>query len=159
MEVYEKIKFIRLFKGWSQEEMAEKLQMTPNGYAKIEQGKVDINLSRLEKISETLGVELAQLVGLNNKNVFNFIENHDALICFTDSNHQALHNVDQTTCKYELEKTLLILEQKDKEIEQKDKEIVYLKEINKHELEKAYLVIEQKDKEIVSLKETVELMK
>ncbi len=28
--------------------MAEKLDMTLNGYAKIEQGKVDINLSRLK---------------------------------------------------------------------------------------------------------------
>jgi transcriptional regulator with XRE-family HTH domain len=139
MEVYEKIKFIRLFKGWSQEEMAEKLQMTPNGYAKIEQGKVDINLSRLEKISETLGVELAQLVGLNDKNVFNFIENFQPDSIFYQ---QSLHNaIDQTTCKHELEKALLILEQK-------DKEIVYIKEM-----------IEQKDQEIVYLKEMVELMK
>jgi transcriptional regulator with XRE-family HTH domain len=119
MEVYEKIKFIRIFKGWSQEEMAEKLQMTPNGYAKIEQGKADPSLSRLEQISETLGVELAQLVGLNDKNVFNFIESfhNAAVICLSDSNHQALHNVDQTTCKHELEKALLIIEQQKKEID------------------------------------------
>ncbi|MEN8217815.1 MAG: helix-turn-helix transcriptional regulator [Pseudomonadota bacterium] len=58
MEVYEKIKFIRHFRNWSQEKMADKLQMTPNGYAKIEQGKVD-------------RVELAQLVGLNLKKNFN----------------------------------------------------------------------------------------
>jgi len=124
MEVHEKIRFIRLFKGWSQEEMAEKLQMALNGYAKIEQGKVDINLSRLKQISETLGVELAQLVGLNEKNVFNFIENF-AFIFHNDSMLQQQPNnsmADQTTCKHELEKAYLI-------IEQKEKEIVYLKEI------------------------------
>jgi len=69
MKVSEKIKYLRNFRNWTQEEMAEKLQMTPNGYAKIEQGKTDPDLSRLEQISEILGVELAQLVGLNDKNV------------------------------------------------------------------------------------------
>ncbi|KHD06217.1 hypothetical protein PN36_24055 [Candidatus Thiomargarita nelsonii] len=134
MEVYEKIKFLRNFRDWSQEEMADKLQMTPNGYAKIEQGKTDPSLSRLEQISETLGVELAQLVGLNEKNVFNFIENfHNAFICLhNDSNHhqQSHHNAtDQTTYKHELEKAHLIIEQKEKEIEKAYLEIAYLKDI------------------------------
>jgi len=115
MEVHEKIKFIRLFKGWSQEEMAEKLEMTLNGYAKVEQGKVDINLSRLKQISEILGVGLDRLVGLNERNVFNFIENsHDF-----ESNNGIIN---KTYYKHELEKANLI-------IEQKDKEITYLKEI------------------------------
>ncbi len=104
MEVYENMKFIRQFKKWSQEEMAEKLDMSLNGYAKIEQGKVDINLSRLKQIAEIFGVKLEQLVGLNDKNVFNFIENHNQ------------HNTfEQTIYKHELEKANLILEQKDKE--------------------------------------------
>ena len=103
----------------AQEEMAEKLQMALNGYAKIEQGKVDINLSRLKQISEALGVELAQLVGLNEKNVFNFIENFQHECIFQQSHHNV---IEQTTCKHELEKAHLI-------IEQKDKEIAYLKDI------------------------------
>jgi transcriptional regulator with XRE-family HTH domain len=121
MEVHENIKFIRQFKKLSQEQMAEKLDMSLNGYAKIEQGKVDINLSRLKKISEILGVKLEKLVGLNDKNVFNFIENCHHLTSF--HTEQSLHNTNnQTTYKYELEKANLI-------IEQKDKEIAYLKEI------------------------------
>jgi transcriptional regulator with XRE-family HTH domain len=120
MEVFEKIRFIRMFKGWSQEEMAEKLQMTLKGYAKIEQGKVDINLSRLQQISELLGVEVAQLVGLNENNVFNFIENFHSFVLHSQQSNNNL--TDQTTCKHELEKAYLI-------IEQKEKEIVYLKEI------------------------------
>jgi len=132
MKVYEKIKYLRNFRDWTQEEMAEKLQMTPNGYAKIEQGKTNPDLSRLEQISETFGVELAQLVGLNEKNVSNFIENYHNVICLHNDIHhqQSLQNMAaQTICKHELEKAHLIIEQKDKEIEQKDKEIAYLKEI------------------------------
>ncbi len=120
MEVHEKIKFIRLFRGWSQEEMAEKLGMVLNGYTKIEQGKVDINLSRLKQIAETLGVEVAQLVGLSEKNIFNFIENGG---CFIHQQQQFHSNtVVQSDCQYELEKARLV-------IEQKEQEILYLKEI------------------------------
>jgi len=129
MEVYDKIKFIRQFKKMSQEEMAEKLDMSLNGYAKIEQGKVDINLSRLKKISDIFNVKLEQLVGLNDKNVFNFIE---IFHNFTSSfhNEQSLHNTtDQTTYKHELEKANLIIEQNNLILEQKDKEIAYLKDI------------------------------
>ncbi len=127
MEVHENIKFLRQFKKWSQEEMAEKLDMTLNGYAKIEQGKVDINLSRLKQISEIFGVKLEQLVGLNDKNVFNFIENFQPDSIFYQQSH---HNaIDQTRCQHELEKANLIIEQKNLIIEQKDKENAYLKEI------------------------------
>ncbi len=119
MEVHEKIKFIRMFKDWSQEEMAEKLQMTLNGYTKIENGKVDVSLSRLKQIAETFEIELAQLFGLNDKNIFNFIENHNSSI-----HHQqhTVHITNQLENQHELEKARLI-------IENQEKEIVYLKEI------------------------------
>jgi transcriptional regulator with XRE-family HTH domain len=126
MEVHENIKFLRQFKSLSQEQMAEKLDMTLNGYAKIEQGKVDINLSRLKQIAESFGVQLEKLVGLNDKNVFNFIENFQNF----DFHEQSIQNTtDQTKCQHELEKANLIIEQNHLMIEQKDKENAYLKEI------------------------------
>ncbi len=79
MELVEKIKFMRMFRGWSQEEMAEKLDMTLGGYAKLERGETDINYSRLQQIANILGIDLVQLIELNDKNVFNVIGNHDDL--------------------------------------------------------------------------------
>jgi transcriptional regulator with XRE-family HTH domain len=118
METHEKIRFIRMFKGWTQEEMAEKLGMALNGYAKIERGEVDINISRLNQIAEVLGVETTQLIGLNEKNVFNFIENSYNLV----HNQSNGCYINQVETKHQLEKALLV-------IEQKDKEITYLQEI------------------------------
>ena len=40
METYEKIRLARELNQWSQEEMAEKLEMSPSGYARIERGEV-----------------------------------------------------------------------------------------------------------------------
>lgn len=48
MSVHEKIRLVRQLKGWSQEDVANKLGMSPNGYGSIERGETDVNLSRLE---------------------------------------------------------------------------------------------------------------
>jgi transcriptional regulator with XRE-family HTH domain len=39
MQTHEKLKVLRLCKNWSQEEMAEKLGYSANGYARIETRK------------------------------------------------------------------------------------------------------------------------
>ena len=56
MEVHQKIKLLRLTKDWSREEVAAKLDMSPNGYGSIERGETDVNLSRLKKIAQLFGV-------------------------------------------------------------------------------------------------------
>lgn len=61
MKVHEKIKFMRESKGWTQEEMADKLELSVNGYANIERGETDVQISRLEKIAEIFGIELLEL--------------------------------------------------------------------------------------------------
>ena len=40
MNINEKIRMLRELNQWSQEEMAERLGMSHNGYAKIERGKL-----------------------------------------------------------------------------------------------------------------------
>ena len=49
MSVHEKIRFVRLAKGWTQEYLAENLEMSVNGYGDLERGKNDIKLSKLEQ--------------------------------------------------------------------------------------------------------------
>jgi transcriptional regulator with XRE-family HTH domain len=46
-----KIRIMRQQKGWSQEEMAEKLYMSVNGYANIERGETDVKIYRLQQIA------------------------------------------------------------------------------------------------------------
>ena len=41
MNVHEKIRKLRETKHWSQEEMAERMSMSLNGYAKIERGETN----------------------------------------------------------------------------------------------------------------------
>lgn len=74
MELFERIKFMRVFKGWTQEETAAKLHMAVNGYAKIERGETDIPYSRIQQIANTFGIKVSDLIDLNEKNVFNIID-------------------------------------------------------------------------------------
>jgi len=110
METNEKIKAFRKSKGWSQEEMAEKLRMSTSGYANIEQGKTDIQQSRLRQISKVLGIKLSELIDSEEK-VFQIFAGND----YSDVGNQVTIHSD-TQLRHKLEKAEL--------------EIAYLKEEN-----------------------------
>ncbi len=131
MAVHEKIKFIRQLKGWSQEEMAEKLAMSINGYGSIERGETNVNLSRLEQIAQLFGMDLSELVALNEKSVFYMSGanstgqvNQEHCVINSSAPEDQLFYLQK-----ELEKSLLINELKDKEILLKDQENAHLQKI------------------------------
>lgn len=71
MKVGEKIKKLREFRNFTQEYMAGKLEMTQAGYSRIERNEIDIPFSRLEQISKVLNVSLVEIIGFDEKNIFN----------------------------------------------------------------------------------------
>ena len=62
MKINEKIKHLREGKHWSQEEMAQKLNMSKNGYAKIERGETSASLGCLEQVAAVFGIGLCELL-------------------------------------------------------------------------------------------------
>ena len=69
MSVNEKIRKIREAKDWSQEQMAEKLNMSLNGYAKIERGESKIYLDKLEQIAQVFDIDVVELMQSDGKNI------------------------------------------------------------------------------------------
>ncbi len=65
MNTLENIKRIREVKKLSQTEVAEQLGIAYQNYWKIENGKTELSLSRLEQISTILGVSLGELLGID----------------------------------------------------------------------------------------------
>src|ERR1700761_8586875 len=61
------IKTLRLMRGWSQEDMANKMNISIPAFSKIETGITDVNLSRLEQIAHICEVSLVQLFLANHK--------------------------------------------------------------------------------------------
>jgi transcriptional regulator with XRE-family HTH domain len=62
-----KIRLLRHQKGWSQEDVAKKLDISIPAFSKIETGITDINLSRLEQISTLFDMTVVQLLTFNDE--------------------------------------------------------------------------------------------
>ena len=58
MKIGNKIKKIRELRGVAVKALAAKLNLSVNGYSKIERGEVDITLSKLEIIARALDVNI-----------------------------------------------------------------------------------------------------
>lgn len=60
-----KIRLLRHQKGWSQEDVAKRLDISIPAFSKIETGITDINLSRLEQIATLFEMSVVQLLTFN----------------------------------------------------------------------------------------------
>lgn len=137
MSVHKKIRFVRKAKGLSQDAMAEKLGICLNCYGSLERGETDIKWSRLEQIAVVFNMSLAQLVGLDEKAVFNSTGASGNGTIGT-IHGDTVHNQNYCTIsscpeglqlKTALEKQVLINVQKDKEISLQQEKISDLNRI------------------------------
>jgi transcriptional regulator with XRE-family HTH domain len=133
MLLHKKIRFLRLHNGWSQETMAEKLDMSPNGYGSIERGETNVQLSRVLQIAKLFGIGIAELFqDSTGKAALN--SSHDIEIQNNNSSHCHFSvtekHLSQSECQCERQQLISNLEKKIVLIEQKDKEIFLLKQIN-----------------------------
>lgn len=159
MAIHKKIRFMRQQKGWSQEQMANNLGMSINGYGSIERGDTDIGLSRLKKIASLFGVNLRQLVDLGEEgalNTFHFFgSNNIGVNEGIQNNHN--HGGGYCNCnfacnapecnylrqKIELEKYQIINEYR-------ENELGYLKKINELTIEILHLKEKQFSREVTN---------
>ncbi len=122
MKVHEKIRLIRESKHWSQEDMAEKLKMSVNGYAKIERGETKAYNPHLERIAEVLDMELMELMPVSDRQI--------CLISGDNTNNG--HNViigASMEIAFEIQKLQLTNTHKDETIEHLKQDIVRLTEM------------------------------
>ena len=123
MKTYEIIRLLREGKEWSQKDMAEKLDMSVNGYAKIERGETGINIARLEQIAAVLDVDTHDLIPLSDGN--------SAYLVIKGDNNQAngiVYN-NKEELQIEIEKLKLMLKHKDELLEQQNRELEMLKDM------------------------------
>lgn len=73
-----KIKAFRIMRGFSQEDMANRLDITQATYSKIEGNKQKITQEQLEKIAQELGVTIADITSNEPIMILNNASNHGA---------------------------------------------------------------------------------
>lgn len=122
MQLHEKIRFFRRSKGLTQEQMAEKLNITSVAYSNIERGESGVLMTRLEEIAQVMEVDLLELLSLGEKNVI--VLHGNAISSHLNSFNGFLQNVNISD-KKDISASEL---QKDNIIQQQAKEIDYLKQ-------------------------------
>ena len=63
MEIGEKIRYARLQKGYSQENMADFLGISTSAYGDIERNKTELTISRAKKLANILKISILELLG------------------------------------------------------------------------------------------------
>ncbi|GAB1667490.1 helix-turn-helix transcriptional regulator [Mannheimia haemolytica] len=127
MDINEKIRKLRESNSWSQEQMAEKLNMSLNGYAKIERGESKIYLEKLEQIAQVFDIDVVELMQSDGKNICFQIESPLGSV---------YQGVGESALLVEIERLKLALAHANEKenllnrlLEQKDNEISVLKEL------------------------------
>lgn len=76
----EKIRKVRMLRGYSQQYMAEKLRLSsPKHFSRYETGETKMDLPFMESIAEVLGMSLIELLSFDEKVIFNHCAQHHVM--------------------------------------------------------------------------------
>ncbi|UYZ68864.1 helix-turn-helix transcriptional regulator [Moraxella bovis] len=123
MTVHKNIRLLREAQELSQETVAEQLNMSVSGYAKIERGVTKLNFDKLQKIAQILKVDIIELISADNKDIIIMANDN---ITGDVNNSNANYYGDNAL---ELEKLQLTLSHYKELLTQKDNEITALKQV------------------------------
>ncbi len=87
MHIGQKIKKLRELKNLTQTHLAQELGVTQSAYSKIELGESEVTFTKLEKISEVLGMKPEEVISFNESMVFNVMNNPNGGNVFGDINN------------------------------------------------------------------------
>ncbi len=117
MLVQEKIRMLRELNHWTQEDMAERMNLSQNGYAKIELGKSKLDLNKLQKLADIFQIDVTELI------------NTEGGFSYQSHNHNYNTHCYNTSESQEIEKLQLIISHQKELLNQKDSELSALKKL------------------------------
>ncbi len=122
MTIQEKIRSLREKNDLTQADMAERMNLSQNGYAKIERGDTQLKLEKLEQIANLFEMDLIELLSINDKgNVFLASDS------FHSQNQENFHNIhnyygeNEKELLAKIEKLELSVSYKDELLKQQEK--------------------------------------
>lgn len=122
MEVQDTIRAMREFNQLTQEDVAEKLNISVNAYSKIERGLTKLSLEKLEQIANIFHINVSDLYSAKEKGFLYLLSEHHG------SNYFNYFNGSEALM-YENEKLKSELELKDQLLSQQKDEISALKQL------------------------------
>ena len=117
MSISDNLQKLRKNHELSQEKMAEMLNMSKNGYGKLERGESRITIEHLQQIAQVFNVDVADLLK----------EDRDFTLLLGDNHGNYTNKYYDNT--QEIEKLTMMIAHKDELLVQKDKEIALLRKL------------------------------
>jgi transcriptional regulator with XRE-family HTH domain len=99
-KVCTRLRSLRAERGLTQEAVADELNLTPNGYAKIERGETEISLARVENLANYFKVDITYLLGLSETIVNMTNSGTSSIFCYKDTNGNNQYHNDVSLIKY-----------------------------------------------------------
>lgn len=117
MDITKNLANLRKENHLTQEQMAEKLQMSKNGYAKLERGESKLNIEHLQHVANVFNIDVIDLLK----------EDRDFSLLIGDNNGNYANKYYGN--QQEIEKLQLIIDHQKELLAQKDKEIELLRKL------------------------------
>ena len=125
MSVNNKIRALRELNNWSQEDMAERLNMSKSSYSRLERDERKLDLAKLEKLAAIFKIDIGELVASDDKEL--------VLLIGTNNNPDYGANgqitIELEKLKLGLEHSRELLAHMDLLLAQKDREISALRQL------------------------------
>lgn len=121
MKTIEKICFIREKQNLTQEQMANELGLSTNGYANLERSETRLSVDRLEQIANIFGVDVTELMTSDENNTIMVYHSTST------SNLNIFSNASESMLEAEIARLQLIISHKDELLEQQKREIETIK--------------------------------
>lgn len=122
MKTNDKIRMLREERNWTQEDMANKLQMSINGYAKLERGESRLYIPKLEQIAEVFDIDILELMSFGERHfIYYSQESHNSNLNIIGSSQELNLEIAQLKQQVELQKE--IIQSKNDLIEAQNREL------------------------------------
>ena len=108
-KINERIRILREEHLFSQEQMAEKMHLSPNSYGKLERGETKLTLDKLEQIANIFDMDIVELINSGDSNSYQVMHYGNGTNAFSITG-------EAKELLYENEKLQLIISHKDETI-------------------------------------------
>lgn len=95
VSINDKIRMLRERNKLSQKEMAIKLNMSSNGYAKLERGETRLYFSKVERIAKIFDINLMELLSYNEDVSINLDEKIASLQLILEHKNEIIQHKDE----------------------------------------------------------------
>ena len=127
MSVNNKIRALRELNNWSQEDMAERLNMSKSSYSRLERDERKLDLAKLEKLAAIFKIDIGELIASDDKELVLLIGTNNSNNPDDGANGQI--TIELEKLKLSLEHSRELLAHKDLLLAQKDREISALRQL------------------------------